>query len=658
MRGPRGFITLTITLLLSAGAMYGLLQILLAMSSYSSGILSPSIGQSMFTVLAFLELFMVCAITPAVTAGAISGEREKLTYEMLQSTPLSTSSIVWGKLVSALNYVFLLLFAAIPLASLVFIFGGVTLRDMFKALSMLVIIAISFGVLGLFMSALFKRTGRATVATFLVVLGLMFVPLLVAIAVGLISQDTPPRWILAPSPISMLSSVLGQASGQNGPLGGIIPILGGYFMTQAITPISQTTIPRPLYHFSIPLYAGGTIVLYFLTTRLLQPAHRWWLSKKEILVGIGLVLGLFLIVVGGYFSTASHYEWIQVTRPASQSMAVITVPAQPQGGPVTSQPLANVSPQEEIVLYSSVIRQIVTDMNTAVPKGSQPVGVYILGMSNLGNSSGKAQEVNLLTDEVQKSILEELKDLPNTIQWISSMNQMDVDSQTGQLKDTQSLITLQGASETGQDTVQIPASIQIGSGRKNNSMYNFKKVDGNWGLDSSKKPGDGTESEMVTPSAPATGLELTTQSDLYAAVVRQLYSVDHTSGNNSLKIPMIYILTTTNDEAGDPHGAYANPAKLGEDLQKSISERLKDLPADIRYVSERKDVPLDTKDGTVIDDGAIITLGNIFTRADGKMQIAGSIYLSKTVSGGRTYLLEKTDDLWKVTGTTGVEWSS
>ncbi len=192
--------------------------ILLAMSSYTTGILSPSIGQSMFTVLAFLELFMVCAITPAVTAGAISGEREKLTYEMLQSTPLSTASIVWGKLVSALSYIFLLLFAAIPLASLVFIFGGVTLRDMFKVLLMLVIIAVSFGVLGLFMSALFKRTGRATIATFLVILGLMFVPLLVAIAVGLISRDTPPRWILAPSPISMLSSVLGQASGQNGPL--------------------------------------------------------------------------------------------------------------------------------------------------------------------------------------------------------------------------------------------------------------------------------------------------------------------------------------------------------------------------------------------------------------------------------------------------------
>ncbi len=434
--------------------------------------------------------------------------------------------------------------------------------------------------------------------------------------------------------------------------------MGGHFMDQAITPISQTTIPRPLYHFSIPLYAGGTIVLYLLTTRLLQPAHRWLLNKKEILVSVGLFFGLVLIVVGGYFSTASHYEWIQVTRPASQQNSVMTVPAQLQGGILSSQPLANVSTQEEIVLYSSVIRQMVSEMNTASPKGSQIVDVYVLGTTSLGNTSGQEEEVDLLTDEVQKSVLEQLKDLPNTIQWISNMKQMAVDSQTGELKDNMSLITLLGARESGQDTIQIPLSIQIGNTSANNSTYNFKKLDGNWSLDSSEKSSIGIKPEMATPSAPATELDLTTKSELYAAVVRQLCTVDSTTGNNPPKIPMIYIPTSTDDEAGDPHGASASPAKLGEDLQKSISERLKDLPVNIRYVSERKDVPLNTQDEAVADGGAIITLGNIYTRVDGKTQVAGSIYLSETASGGRTYLLEKNDDLWKITGTTGVEWIS
>src|SRR5512135_8741 len=176
MRGPRAFITLTAILLAMGGLMYAMLQLILASTRYTS-VLSPQIGQALFATLAFMELFMICAITPAVTAGAISSEKEKQTYEMLMSTPLSPTSILWGKLISALSYVFLLLFAGVPLASIVFIFGGVALSDMLKALLVLLLFAVTFGILGLFMSALFGRTGRATVASFITVVVLMIGPL-------------------------------------------------------------------------------------------------------------------------------------------------------------------------------------------------------------------------------------------------------------------------------------------------------------------------------------------------------------------------------------------------------------------------------------------------------------------------------------------------
>jgi ABC-2 type transport system permease protein len=93
MRGPRAFITLTVVLLLTGGIMFAILQIVLAASRYSS-VLSPQVGQGMFAALAFLELFMISTITPAVTAGAISGEKEKQTYEMLMATPLSPSHLM------------------------------------------------------------------------------------------------------------------------------------------------------------------------------------------------------------------------------------------------------------------------------------------------------------------------------------------------------------------------------------------------------------------------------------------------------------------------------------------------------------------------------------------------------------------------------------
>jgi ABC-2 type transport system permease protein len=656
MRGARAFITLTVMLLLTAGGMYGLLQILLAMSTYSTDILSPRIGQSMFTVLAFLELFMVCAITPAVTSGAISGEREKLTYEMLQSTPLSTASIVWGKLVSALSYVFLLLFAAVPMASLVFIFGGVAPRDMAKALLMLVLLAVSFGVLGLFMSALFGRTGRATVASFLVVLGLMFVPLLAAIAVSVVRQGEPPRWILAPSPISMLSSVLGSAATQNSPLGGIIPILGGWFINQAITPISQTSIPRPLYHYSLPLYAGVTLVLYLLTTRLLQPAHRWRLNKKEILVASGLLLGFAGLVAGAYFSTASRYEWVKGSPITNQVFPGMTVPAQPVGRmPVLTA--ASVSSKEEMILYAAAIRKLVSDLNDAAPQGN-PAAVFVLNtaQARLSSSGGQGSEDKLLAEDLQKGILEQLKDLPNPLQWVSSPQQLASDPKTGLVQDGQVLIYLGGVYDPGQGVLEIPVAVQVGNTSENPSTLRFKQVNGTWELDASGS-NDAVPTEP-TPIAPAVGLEPATQADIYAAVVRQLYTVDHTFGNNPPKMPRIYILTTTDDKAGDPGGASASPVTLTEEMQQSIWERLKDLPAEIHYVSGRKEVPLNAQDGAVTDGGVIVILGNIFAREDRKMQVAGSIYFASMAAGGKTYILEKDGELWKISGTTGVEWIS
>ena len=72
-------------------------------------------------------------------------------------------------MLSALGYVFLLIFAAIPMASLVFIFGGVAPKEMLKAMVVVVCTAIMLGVVGVFVSAWLGRTTRATVISYLLV---------------------------------------------------------------------------------------------------------------------------------------------------------------------------------------------------------------------------------------------------------------------------------------------------------------------------------------------------------------------------------------------------------------------------------------------------------------------------------------------------------
>jgi len=132
--------------------------------------LSAAIGHGIFGGLLFLETLLVLVLAPAFTTGAISLEREKQTLDMLVTTPLSTLGMIIGKLFSALSYVFLLIIASIPLASLVFVFGGVGPEDLLRGYGFLFALAFGMGAIGLFVSALVRRTQTATVITFVVVL--------------------------------------------------------------------------------------------------------------------------------------------------------------------------------------------------------------------------------------------------------------------------------------------------------------------------------------------------------------------------------------------------------------------------------------------------------------------------------------------------------
>jgi ABC-2 type transport system permease protein len=145
MRGVRPYAILTIFLLLMIGMGYGINQLVASQARFGATVLSPQVGQALFSGLALCELFLVVFLAPALTSSAISAEREQLTYDMLVATPLRPIRILWGKLVAALSYLFLLIFAAVPIFSVVLVFGGVAPRDMAKVLILLVLASVMFG---------------------------------------------------------------------------------------------------------------------------------------------------------------------------------------------------------------------------------------------------------------------------------------------------------------------------------------------------------------------------------------------------------------------------------------------------------------------------------------------------------------------------------
>jgi hypothetical protein len=143
--------------------------------------------------------------------------------------------------------------------------------------------------------------------------------------------------------------------------------------------------------------------------------------------------------------------------------------------------------------------------------------------------------------------------------------------------------------------------------------------------------------------------------EIYALVVRQLYTVDHTFGQ-SPRFPVVYLLRRTDDSAGSP-GSPSNSQTIFAGDQQRITSLLADLPAEFVWVDSAGDVPKDAR-GTVADGGAMITLGNISEQPDGSLHTPASIYIGMLTAGGQTYVLEAANGVWQITGVAGPVWIS
>jgi hypothetical protein len=145
---------------------------------------------------------------------------------------------------------------------------------------------------------------------------------------------------------------------------------------------------------------------------------------------------------------------------------------------------------------------------------------------------------------------------------------------------------------------------------------------------------------------------------IYAAAIRQLYTVDHTFGQPP-NWPTVYVISTTDDNIGTLTGEGSDPRTLSSETQQAITEALSDLPTEIVWIGDRSEAPISDQNGTVdYGDAIIITLGNIHPQDDGSVQLPASLYCGMLCATGMTYVLEQTDGTWQVTGTTGPVWIS
>ncbi len=124
---------------------------------------------------AFMELYvfgatiafvMILFIMPALTAGSISGERERQTMDLLLSTPITGLEVAAGKLMASMYYVILLIVSSFPVMALSFVYGRPEPEELAFLILCFLAAALFTASIGICFSALCRKTTVATALSY------------------------------------------------------------------------------------------------------------------------------------------------------------------------------------------------------------------------------------------------------------------------------------------------------------------------------------------------------------------------------------------------------------------------------------------------------------------------------------------------------------
>ena len=165
MRGRETYVVGSIFILALSALAFGLIW----EASTGDRALDAEYGKVMFlafVVVLMLATFLVC---PAFSVGAISSERERLTFDQLRVTLLRPHQILVGKAAPPLIYILILLFASLPIAILIVPLGGISPAEAASCYLIAFISALAFSLIGLMCSSIYRSTRSSTVMAYAII---------------------------------------------------------------------------------------------------------------------------------------------------------------------------------------------------------------------------------------------------------------------------------------------------------------------------------------------------------------------------------------------------------------------------------------------------------------------------------------------------------
>jgi ABC-type transport system involved in multi-copper enzyme maturation permease subunit len=163
LRGLRFFIShLVILCLFAAGLLIAFIAMIPTRPGGYDDPGDPSVvGRRVYLITQFLQLAVAFLVVPGLAATSISSERESLTHDLLLTTTMTARQIVWGKFTAAMTQAFTIFVSMVPLVSLCFLFGGVTVYQILANYAFLFALSTVMIAYALSMSASARTTQRA-----------------------------------------------------------------------------------------------------------------------------------------------------------------------------------------------------------------------------------------------------------------------------------------------------------------------------------------------------------------------------------------------------------------------------------------------------------------------------------------------------------------
>ena len=122
-------------------------------------------GKVIIVTIAWVQFFALQLVAVVILSTAISEEVRARTLGVLMSAPVSAFQIVFGKLLSGLLQLLVLLAVSLPLLTLVRVFGGVPLDYVLATVCITFTACLFAGAVALLFSALFRRAYASILLT-------------------------------------------------------------------------------------------------------------------------------------------------------------------------------------------------------------------------------------------------------------------------------------------------------------------------------------------------------------------------------------------------------------------------------------------------------------------------------------------------------------